>query len=56
MSWKMRPKTTCSFQRADEPLGDAVGLRLADEGKLGVIPKNRSWFWKCSDMNGLPWS
>jgi hypothetical protein len=56
MSWKMRPKTICSFSvrmnRSATPL--VSGSRT--KAKLGAMPKNFSWFWKCSDMKGLPWS
>ena len=49
MSWKMRPKTICSFsvrmKRSATPL--VSGSRT--KAKLGVIPKKVSWFWKCSD-------
>ena len=44
------------LQRTDKSLGDAVGLGLANEGEAGAMPKNFSWFWKCSDTKGLPWS
>src|SRR5512132_4042329 len=52
----MRPKTICSFSvrinRSATPL--VSGSRT--KAKLGTMPKNFSWFWKYSDMKGLPWS
>src|SRR5512132_2071185 len=50
MSWKMRPKTICSFSvrmnRSATPL--VSGSRT--KAKLDAMRKNLSWFWKCSDM------
>jgi hypothetical protein len=52
----MRPEDDLFLQRTDESLGDAVGLGSRTKTKLGTMPKNFSWFGKCSDMKGLPWS
>src|SRR4051794_26215571 len=44
------------LEGADEPLRHTIGLGLADEAKLGVMPRKAIWFWKWSDIKALPWS